>query len=98
MSTADPNEARLAEIERLRAAEKFIEIDEGKYECTSCGYVYEPEKGDIQNSIPPGTDFLDIPDYYTCPACRSPKNRFVSQRRSSQDLLIIRVMDLAVIP
>lgn len=69
------------EIDRLRAAEKFIELDEGKYECTACNYVYEPEKGDQKNDISPGTEFESLPDSYTCPVCRTPKRRFVSRKK-----------------
>lgn len=69
------------EIDRLRAAEKFIEVDEGKYECSGCGYVYDPEKGDSRNDIPAGTKFEDISELYSCPQCRTPKRRFVSQKK-----------------
>ena len=30
--------------------------------CESCGYVYDPERGDPDGRIPPGTAFEDIPD------------------------------------
>ena len=33
-----------------------------KYECTACGYVYDPEEGDPDNGIEPGTAFDDLPD------------------------------------
>lgn len=65
-----------AEIMRLRSAEKFMEIDEGKFECQACGYVYEPEKGDKFAGIQPGTEFSKLPDNFSCPACRSPKSQF----------------------
>jgi rubredoxin len=67
---------RQKEIERLRAAEKFMEIDEGKFECQACGYVYEPEKGDRFAGIEPGTLFVELPSEFNCPACRSPKSQF----------------------
>lgn len=67
---------RQKEIERLKAAEKFLEIDEGKYECQACGYVYEPSKGDRFAGIEPGTLFPDLPSEFNCPACRSPKAQF----------------------
>jgi rubredoxin len=28
-----------------------------KWKCTVCGYVYDPEKGDLDNGIPPDTPF-----------------------------------------
>jgi rubredoxin len=79
-SELDPETKKLrekqAEIERLRAAEKFMEIDEGKFECQACGYVYEPEKGDKFAGIQPRTEFSNLPENFTCPACRSPKSQF----------------------
>jgi len=67
---------RQKEIERLRAAEKFMEIDEGKFECQACGYVYEPEKGDRFAGVEPGTPFTELSSSFNCPACRSPKAQF----------------------
>lgn len=32
-----------------------------KYECVACGYVYDPEIGDPDSGIAPGTSFDDIP-------------------------------------
>ena len=40
-----------------------------KYECGPCGYVYDPEAGDPENGIEPGTAFEDLPDDWTCPIC-----------------------------
>lgn len=34
------------EIQRLRDAEVFMVKDTGRYECRTCSYVYDPEKGD----------------------------------------------------
>lgn len=33
-----------------------------KYVCEPCGWVYDPEKGDPDGGIAPGTAFDDIPD------------------------------------
>ena len=32
------------EIERLKAAEKFIEKETGEYECRVCSYTYKPSQ------------------------------------------------------
>ncbi|MEC4803118.1 MAG: rubredoxin [Jaaginema sp. PMC 1079.18] len=40
-----------------------------RFECRSCGYVYEPTKGDNTNNIPPGTRFEDLPPSWRCPVC-----------------------------
>ncbi len=47
-----------------------------KWECTACGYVYDPEKGDPDNGINPGTSFEDIPEDWTCPQCGVTKDFF----------------------
>ena len=35
----------------------------------ACGYIYEPERGEPKNGIPPGTAFKDLPADYMCPVC-----------------------------
>lgn len=47
-----------------------------KYRCTFCGYVYEPELGDPENGIEPGTNFEDLPDDWLCPVCFVGKDDF----------------------
>ena len=32
-----------------------------KWRCTLCGYVYDPEEGDPDNDVDPGTVFEDLP-------------------------------------
>ena len=49
------------------------------YVCTVCGYVYEPEKGDPDNDIKPGTAFEDLPSDWTCPVCGAGKDAFEKQ-------------------
>jgi rubredoxin len=41
----------------------------GRYLCVACGYIYEPERGEPKNGIPPGTAFRDLPESYICPVC-----------------------------
>jgi rubredoxin len=41
-----------------------------------CGYLYDPEKGDPDKDIAPGTDFNNIPDSWRCPLCGAPKSEF----------------------
>ena len=47
-----------------------------KYECMVCGYVYDPEEGDPDNDIAPGTPFGDLPDDWVCPVCGAGKEDF----------------------
>lgn len=48
----------------------------GKYVCSVCGYVYDPEKGDPDNGIPAGTKFEDLPADWHCPRCKQSKEKF----------------------
>jgi rubredoxin/flavin reductase (DIM6/NTAB) family NADH-FMN oxidoreductase RutF len=47
-----------------------------KYECGVCGYVYDPEKGDPESNVPPGTAFENLPDDWQCPVCGASKDQF----------------------
>ena len=41
-----------------------------KYICETCGYVYDPEVGDPDGGIEPGTAFEDIQEDWVGPLCR----------------------------
>ena len=59
----NPPETILAEV-------SFSETKaSGKYVCSICGYVYDPEEHD-------GVAFEDLPDDWRCPRCRQPKEKF----------------------
>ena len=47
-----------------------------KYICNVCGYIYDPEEGDPDSDISPGTPFEDIPDDWVCPVCGVGKEDF----------------------
>jgi flavin reductase (DIM6/NTAB) family NADH-FMN oxidoreductase RutF/rubredoxin len=47
-----------------------------KYKCSVCGYVYDPELGDPDGGIKPGTPFEQIPDGWVCPVCGASKDQF----------------------
>ena len=47
-----------------------------KYVCDVCGYIYDPEKGDPDSGIAPGTPFEAIPDNWKCPLCGIGKDSF----------------------
>jgi rubredoxin len=47
-----------------------------RYKCLLCGYIYDPQIGDPDNGVDPGTAFEDIPDDWTCPECGAPKDQF----------------------
>jgi rubredoxin-NAD+ reductase len=47
-----------------------------KYICKSCGEIYDPEVGDPEAGIAPGTEFQEIPDDWVCPVCGVTKADF----------------------
>lgn len=47
-----------------------------KYVCIPCGYIYDPEVGDPENGIHPGTPFEELPEDWVCPLCQAGKNMF----------------------
>ncbi|MEF9941403.1 MAG: rubredoxin [Lachnospiraceae bacterium] len=47
-----------------------------KYVCEVCGYVYNPEDGDPDNGVVPGTAFEDISEDWVCPVCGVGKEMF----------------------
>ncbi len=51
---------------------------EEMYQCqtTSCGYIYNPDKGDRKGKIEKGTKFEDLPDDWKCPVCGASKKAF----------------------
>lgn len=51
-------------------------MDKKKYVCEVCEWVYDPETGDPDNGIAPGTSFADLPDDWVCPVCGVGKDEF----------------------
>jgi rubredoxin len=50
-----------------------------KWECTVCGYIYDPEKGDPEHGVDPGTPFEELPNDWVCPICGASKDQFVKK-------------------
>jgi len=50
-----------------------------KYRCTICNYIYDPEIGDPDGKVPPGTRFEDIPENWVCPVCGADKSQFIKE-------------------
>jgi flavin reductase (DIM6/NTAB) family NADH-FMN oxidoreductase RutF/rubredoxin len=57
--------------EPMKTARKTI-----KYKCSVCGYIYDPEKGDPDEGISPGTSFEEIREDWACPICGAAKDLF----------------------
>jgi rubredoxin len=48
----------------------------GKYVCSICGYVYDPEAGDPDAGVAAGVPFEKLPDEWVCPICGAAKEDF----------------------
>jgi len=64
-----------------KTAPTFVEEEKkvkklARYRCTVCGYIYDPEEGDPDGGIAPGTSFEQIPDDWVCPVCGASKADF----------------------
>lgn len=47
-----------------------------RYMCKVCGYVYDPEEGDPESGVDPGTPFEELPSDWICPVCGVEKSEF----------------------
>ena len=52
------------------------EMNMQKYECQACGYIYDPQVGDEDNGVKPGTAFENLPEDWECPLCGASKDEF----------------------
>ena len=62
--------------ETIPVGEITFKTRSGKYVCSVCGYVYDPEAGDDTQGIPAGTPFEELPEDWHCPRCKQPKSVF----------------------
>ena len=63
MDLEHPVPTVLAEVDFTR------QQSSGRYVCSVCGYVYDPDEHD-------GVAFEDLPDDWKCPRCKQPKEKF----------------------
>lgn len=50
---------------------------DSRLECGICWWVYDPARGDPVWQVPAGTAFADLPDYWRCPECDGPREKFM---------------------
>eukprot|EP00270_Netrium_digitus_P007403 TRINITY_DN2154_c0_g1_i3.p1 TRINITY_DN2154_c0_g1~~TRINITY_DN2154_c0_g1_i3.p1 ORF type:complete len:192 (+),score=33.06 TRINITY_DN2154_c0_g1_i3:93-668(+) len=61
--------------------ETYAVIDTGKWECRSCGYVYDQSRGDAFYPVAAGIEFSNLPADWRCPTCGAAPEMFVSKSR-----------------
>lgn len=47
-----------------------------KYICRICGEIYDPEIGDPDHGVDPGTPFKELPIDWACPTCKANRGEF----------------------
>ena len=52
-----------------------------KWVCVVCGYVYDPEIGDPDSGVAPGTSWEDVPEDWVCPLCAVGKDQFEKKKK-----------------
>ena len=73
-----PNQTLIKEFGKSYSNSKLKGEFPMKHVCP-CGYVYDPEIGDPENGIAPGTKWEDIPEDFVCPICGLDKDAFEEQ-------------------
>ena len=62
--------------ETLPVGDITFKTKSGKYVCSVCGYIYDPQLGDEAHGIKVGTAFEDLPIDWRCPRCKQTKEKF----------------------
>jgi rubredoxin len=47
-----------------------------KFECLTCGYIYDPNEGDFEGAIEPKVPFNHLPEAWVCPDCGGVPDNF----------------------
>ena len=52
-----------------------INLEQNRFECRSCGYIYDPSEGNKKLNIAKNTPFSELDgNTFACPVCRAGKN------------------------
>ena len=64
-------------LPKLNDKELSTNLEQNRFECRSCGYIYDPTEGNKKLSIPKNTPFSLIDgNTFACPVCRAGKNLY----------------------
>ena len=54
---------------------RISNLEQNRFECRSCGYIYDPSEGNKKLNIPKNTPFSELDGKtFACPVCRAGKN------------------------
>ncbi len=67
----------LEKIPEFKDKELISNLEQNRFECRSCGYIYDPAEGNKKLNIPQNTPFSEIDgNTFACPVCRAGKNLY----------------------
>jgi flavin reductase (DIM6/NTAB) family NADH-FMN oxidoreductase RutF/rubredoxin len=77
---APKNAPTFLDEEKIKAA--LTEEKLHAYYCPTCGYIFDPKKGDLASGIPSGKSFENLPADWICPVCGTGKEDFIMKMHS----------------
>ena len=64
-------------FQQLKNKELDSNLEQNRFECRSCGYIYDPTEGNKKLNISKNTPFSEIDgNTFACPVCRAGKNLY----------------------
>lgn len=57
-------------------AETILMDSMRKWQCMTCGFIYDEAEGCVDDGIAAGTRWDDVPADWVCPECGTPKSDF----------------------
>ena len=71
------NNLNSEKLSEFKDKELLTNLEQNRFECRSCGYIYDPSEGNKKLKIPPNTPFSAIDgNTFACPVCRAGKNLY----------------------
>ncbi len=64
-------------VKMKRAVPKIVKKPRIIGVCLGCGHEYDPEIGDMDSEVTPGTAFKDLPEGWVCPHCGEGVRSFI---------------------
>ena len=62
-------------VEKSKNEDSITNVEQNRFECRSCGYIYDPSEGNKKLNIPKNTPFSELDgNTFACPVCRAGKN------------------------
>ena len=64
-------------LPKAKDTDLLTNLEQNRFECRSCGYIYDPKEGNKKLNIPSNTPFSAIDgNSFACPVCRAGKNLY----------------------